>query len=257
MTRSEYLKSEIDEAQLSYLRTGASKYTDAEFDALVREGERLTGEKHEVITDPAVISSGKVKHPADRPMLSMEKVYSFSDLMAWWNKYGLCNLVCMPKYDGIALVKYYSGVVATAGKDGLTGEDVTGITMPFMRDAVPGRGEAIIRKSAFEKSGLSARYQSPRSAVAGILNAKTPELAELAKYIEFARYSSITVGFGHGGHVTMTETLVKLARREILNRSADFPTDGIVYRIADESKFLAAGKTAHHWRGQVALKGDF
>ncbi|MGE4565517.1 MAG: hypothetical protein AB7F32_11650, partial [Victivallaceae bacterium] len=205
------------------------------------------------------ISRGKDEHPADRPMQSMEKDYGISALGARWERYGYCNLTAMPKYDGIALVKYDSGVVATAGKDGLTGENVTGITMPFMRDAVPGYGEAIIRKSVFEASGLSKRYRSPRSAVAGILNAKTPELAELAKYIEFARYNAVWIGASGVGRTCSSAAMIKakLAAREILKLSADFPTDGIVFRIADDEKFLAAGRTAHHWRGQIALKGEF
>ena len=247
MTRIEYLKRAIAEADRAYWAHGESDWSDAEYDAMKEELRRLTGEEEKSFGTPEVLSSGKVKHLV--PMLSMQKVYSIGEVVSWAEKYAhKKSLIVMPKYDGIALAKYPDGTIATRG-DGKCGENVTELASSLLAGSKPGYGELVCKWNAFEAlKGLG--YKNPRNAVSGIVNAKVPEIRARIRHLTFVPYTQMAIELSAG----WTAELLESAHRNIKDMSVDYPTDGVVFRIADESSFQALGHTDHHWRGQIALK---
>ena len=247
MTRIEYLKRAIAEADRAYWAHGESDWSDAEYDAMKEELRCLTGEEEKSFGTPEVLSSGKVKHLV--PMLSMQKVYSIGEVVSWAEKYAhKKSLIVMPKYDGIALVKYPDGTIATRG-DGKCGEDVTELASSLLADSKPGYGELVCKWKAFEAL-KELGYKNPRNAVSGIVNAKVPEIRARIRHLTFAPYTQMAIELSAG----WTAELLESAHRNTKDMSVDYPTDGVVFRIADEPSFQALGHTDHHWRGQIALK---
>lgn len=247
MTRIECLKRAIAEADRAYWAHGVSDWSDAEYDAMKEELRHLTGEEEKSFGTPEVLSSGKVKHPV--PMLSMQKVYRIGEVVSWAEKYAhKKSLIVMPKYDGIALVKYPDGTIATRG-DGKCGENVTELASSLLAGSKPGYGELVCKWNAFEAL-KELGYKNPRNAVSGIVNAKVPEIRARIRHLTFAPYTQMAIELSAG----WTAELLESAHRNIKDMSVDYPTDGVVFRIADESSFQTLGHTDHHWRGQIALK---
>ena len=263
MTRAEELRQRIAQAAASYWETGISAISDEEYDRLVEELRALTGEE-DVIGAPKVLSSGKVEHPADRPMLSMRKTYDRSEVVRWAMKYAPGqDLIVMPKYDGIALCHYDNGVIATRG-DGKVGEDVTQVAARFVEGW--GYGEAICRLSVFKEKMEALGYKNPRNAVSGILSSLDPEIQQRAADLTFCVYHRLNFRIrgwkpAAPGPLAREDEFLRLdhvldyARGRVVEElAADFPIDGVVIRIADDDAFYALGHTDHHWRGQIALK---
>ena len=261
MTYVEELMNQIHEARESYWNAGISPLTDTEYDALVEELARLTG-GYDPVTGPAVVSSGKVQHPKRAPMLSMQKVYAVEDVVKWIQKYRseygnlFKTIIVMPKYDGIALRRYSNGVIATRG-DGTTGENVTEVASPFVRDAGDDPstwidGEAVCTYKFFGKLTILG-YKNPRNAVSGIMSSKDKairERAELLTFVPYTRHRYAINLITTKDLPAVVEKYVALVRRTC----ADYPMDGIVFRCANLDLFKKLGHTDHHWRGQIALK---
>lgn len=250
MSRKEELKQLISDADKEYWNTGKGPVDDTVYDQWVEELRILDPEAGQTFGSPHILSNGKIRHPT--PMLSMNKVYDLDHVSKWAKKYAQHGmLLVMPKYDGIALVKYVSGLVGTRG-DGKIGEDATQVTKPFMEKESPGLGEAIITTDNFNKL-KDLGYQHPRNAVSGILGSLDPTLQDRAKYISFARYNNPGMMLELPGDdysvprlQQAVETMKMIAR--------ECPMDGIVFKIKDEKLFQKLGYTAHHWRGQIAFK---
>lgn len=246
MTRIEELKQLINDADTVYWSTGEDKVSDNVYEQWVSELRALDPESVNEFGSPRIISNGKVKHPV--PMLSMAKVYSVEDIHKWIYKYANnLELAVMPKYDGIALVRYKDHVTATRG-NGKIGEDATFITSEFMRNEAPGYGEAVIKYSTFETL-KSLGYQHPRNAVSGILGSLDPEIQERAKFISFVRYDSYAINLLNPSMEDIANTIERIKEER-----KDYPMDGIVFKITDKTVFERLGHTAHHWRGQIAFK---
>lgn len=246
MTRIDELKQLIHDADTVYWSTGEDKVSDAQYEQWVTELRSLDPEAAMEFGSPRIVSGGKIKHPA--PMLSMDKVYSVNEIYKWLNKYAKdTDVAVMPKYDGIALVRYKDKITATRG-NGKVGEDATFITSEFMRNEKPGYGEAVIKYSTFEQL-KQLGYQHPRNAVSGILGSLEPEIQERAKYITFVRYDSYSITV-HNPSIKEIESVIAKIQEE----RKDYPMDGIVFRIIDNVTFEKLGHTTHHWRGQIAFK---
>lgn len=246
------LEAKIAEADFDYWTLGISRFTDEEYDEMKRRHRELTGKEDVEVHTPTVLSNGKIEHPKDRPMLSMQKVYLLSEVEKWWSGLGCPPVIAMPKYDGIALTIYPGWSVATRG-DGKIGEDVTGVGAMFVslseiRDT-PNYGEAIIRKSTFEKH-LRDKYKNPRNAVSGILNSLDPAIQQFARFIDFVPYNHICEHV----HPRVGRSPIVEAADKVIMRALDYPTDGVVFRVRDDAMFYRLGHTDHHWRGQIALK---
>lgn len=247
MTRIEELRRAIAEANAAYWANGASKYTDEEFDAMVEELKKLTGETDRDFGTPEILSTGKIRHTS--PMLSMQKVYDMAKVIAWARKYAKGGrILVMPKYDGIAMRKYADGTIATRG-DGATGENATEVAAAFAANAPLGDGEAVVPISVFNAEMRKLGYKNPRNAVAGIVGSLDPEIRKRAAHIELVNYRHIVVEIAG-----LDTAIFTAAAEQVKSWARDYPMDGIVFRIADEELFASLGHTDHHWRGQIALK---
>lgn len=244
--RIKELKEQIRIADDCYWKTGASHLSDSEYDALVEELNTLCKEEQK-FRSPEVTSEGKVVHPV--PMLSMQKVYSATDVVKWYERYGKgCTLTVMPKYDGIAIANY--GYITATRGDGELGEDVTKVANPIMmfvsEDDVYGELVCTYANFALLKG---YGYKNPRNAVSGIMNSLDTEIQKRACCLTFVPYDTIAVNL-----TEVNAESVQATADSICILASDYPLDGVVFRISDDDKFYELGHTDHHWRGQIALK---
>lgn len=149
-------------------------------------------------------------------MLSMEDVFSFEELQAWYKRVteraGVerLELFCMVKLDGLAIsLEYKDGVLARAATrgDGAVGEDVTQNVKTI--DAVPlklhgkpphelvVRGEIYMPVKAFDKmnrervkEGLEP-FANPRNVSAGSIRQLDPKIAA-SRPLDFFAWDVIT-----------------------------------------------------------------
>jgi DNA ligase (NAD+) len=196
-----------------YYVANQPEISDAEFDDLMRELQRLEQEHPNLVTpdSPTQRVSGRVSEEfADvrhaEPMLSLDNAYDEDELRAFDERVrkGLAESGAMPesvdyvaelKIDGLSIALTYEDgafVRAATRGDGTTGEDVTSNVRTIravplrLRDAVPGRievrGEVYLPRSAFEKMNKERAeagellFANPRNAAAGALRNLDPSL---------------------------------------------------------------------------------
>ncbi|MDD5728913.1 MAG: helix-hairpin-helix domain-containing protein [Victivallales bacterium] len=247
-----------------YWGKGALEISDERYDELIRALAGINPEHSLVIAvnAPEVASEGKVIHA--RPMLSLDKAYSFEELLAWAEKNKRSDdelYLIEPKYDGIS-ANYADKVLATRG-NGEIGEDIssklplieletTGYTGPVDR---PVRGEILIRDDDFKNiySKITRKnggtYKNSRNAVGGIMGLlDISDMRRQGAKLTLVDYEMISYP------VKFRE----LEKRwpELLEKieSLPYPMDGIVIKLADEAYSESLGNTAHHPRGQIAFK---
>lgn len=136
------LRRAIDEANHRYYVLSRPTIADAEWDAWMRELERLEAEHPELVTADSptqrvgapVVGLKKIVRAV--PMLSLENAFDEDEIRAWDEQLrnylgnAAAGLVysAEPKFDGVSLeVTYEDGVLTRASTrgDGTTGEDVT------------------------------------------------------------------------------------------------------------------------------------
>jgi DNA ligase (NAD+) len=211
--RVEELRREVERHNRLYHQLDQPEITDAEYDELFRELQRLEGENPELV-DPdsptqrvgAEPQSGFAEIRHLQPMLSLANARDSDELRAWGARVlrlleaeglGPPRFVTEPKIDGLAIsLVYRDGRFergATRG-DGAVGEDVTANlrtvrTVPLRMSRVDGeaapsllevRGEVYLPIEDFERlneeraaAGL-ATFMNPRNSAAGSLRQKDP-----------------------------------------------------------------------------------
>ena len=204
------LRALIARCDEQYYADDAPELPDAEYDALKDELRSLEEQHPELLREdsPTVTVGARPSTlfaPAEHrvPMMSLDKVMSLAETMAWSSRLQRllgpatgAPFVCEPKIDGLSIsLTYESGVLvrgATRG-DGRVGEDVT----PNIRTieeiphqlAIPAgdlpsvlevRGEVYFPVSAFDElnerqvaAGLRP-FSNPRNAAAGSLRQRDP-----------------------------------------------------------------------------------
>ncbi|MDE2688543.1 MAG: NAD-dependent DNA ligase LigA [Chloroflexota bacterium] len=201
MTREEKLRKSIELHAKLYDR-GSPLIPDAQYDAMVREYNELTGASKEEPVVPVVIGSAveegspKVAHPA--AMLSLNNAFDQMQRAQAWHAIVRqapgARAYADLKIDGMALrVDYEDGEFKSAATrgNGAVGENVTQnaihiADLPLkLNAAVPGRisvvGEAYIPNSLFtlmnsdRESAGEELYSSPRNTVAGGMRHSDPE----------------------------------------------------------------------------------
>jgi DNA ligase (NAD+) len=206
--RIEKLRKLINYHNHRYYVLDSPEISDAEYDELMRELQRLEEEYPQFLTPDSptqrvgaapVEAFGVVEHRI--PMLSLGKAFSHEELLAWHKRVsGLLgesefDLVAEHKMDGLAVAliyeegKYVTG--ATRG-DGFRGEDITqnlktvkSIPLSLPRD-VPGkfevRGEVFLSKKGFKKlnedraKAEQPLFANPRNAAAGSVRQLDPRI---------------------------------------------------------------------------------
>ncbi len=265
--------AELDEQKLvklimhhneAYWKKGVLEISDERYDELIRVLEKINPEHSLVnaINTPEVASDGKVTHA--KPMLSLNKAYSFEELDTWARKNKRSDdelYLVEPKYDGIS-ADYADNILSTRG-NGEVGENIssklplieletTAYTGPVDR---PVRGEILIRNDDFKnlypniikKNG--GTYKNSRNAVGGIMGLLdiSDMLRQNAK-LTLVDYEMISYAVKYRELEKRWPELVEKIEE------LPYPMDGIVIKLADEAYSEELGNTAHHPRGQIAFK---
>jgi DNA ligase (NAD+) len=197
------LSAEITDHRWRYYVLDAPTVSDGEFDALLRELERIEDEHPELRTpDSPTQQVGPVASTTFDPIVhrtrmeSLDNAFSRTELDRWAARVGAdSELCCELKIDGLALnLTYEHGrlVRAATRGDGTTGEDVTAnvrtiSSIPTLLGAdappvVEVRGEVFLPTDAFTALNEQlveagrAPFANPRNAAAGSLRQKDPRV---------------------------------------------------------------------------------
>jgi DNA ligase (NAD+) len=201
--RADELRQLVEYHTRRYFVDDDPEITDAEFDALVAELAAIEAERPDLVQpDSPLHTVGGVASPLfaevrhRSPMMSLDKVTSYEELLAWGKRMdryisGEVAFTCELKIDGLAMsLLYERGVLTRAATrgDGIVGEDVTAnvITIEAIPRKLPGpvpdvvevRGEIYMPIPAFEElnrrqAEADARtFINPRNAAAGSLRQK-------------------------------------------------------------------------------------
>jgi len=201
------LAEEIREHQYRYYVQDKPTIPDADFDALLKELQKLEAAHPELKAHDSpteMVGGGFATHFAQvdhiEKMMSLDNVFDETELATWFDrieKSGAQNSwLCEVKVDGLAInLLYEKGVLVRAltRGDGTTGEDVTlniktikaipqklqGKNLP---DQIEIRGEVFFPlkefnefNDALEEEGKQ-RFANPRNAAAGSLRQKDPRV---------------------------------------------------------------------------------
>lgn len=255
---------------------------DFTYDRMVEELKRLDPDNPLVAKVAESDQQGiKVKHV--KPMLSLDKVYSWDDLVKWCEGVARSKdeLFCFsPKYDGIS-IEIANGRLVTRGKGGEFGNDITHlapwitIRLSFdgsepMFSAVintdPWKanryvGELLVPYPRFEKLKNSypefADYKTPRNLASGFSNISinSPVLNSLmfaGKHVPVATWV-----YHRAKELTLPLKAIAGAESDIVKKLRNYhqlPCDGIVCRLKDDAYGESLGVTQHHPRSAMALK---
>jgi len=224
----------LEKASIAYY-SGYPLISDAEFDALsAKYGYNAVGN---VVTDGI---------PHLHKMYSLQKVFSLDDIPTPNSKY-----ICTPKLDGAAVsLTYVNGHLALAltRGDGNIGRDITDKLEMLVPNSISFKGEVFITGEVVCPSTVT----NARNVAAGSLNLKDLEEFK-TRPLTFVAYDVQGVQYE-----LYTEALSLLAQEGFNTVDtfdyANYPTDGMVYRINSRKSFDKMGHTAHHPRGAFALK---
>lgn len=248
-----------------YWELGEPEISDDDYDRLMVELRNRDPNHpllHWVGTQRTASAGGKVK--LAKPMLSLDKAYSLEEVVEWAQKYIRSKdelLLVQPKYDGIS-ANFDGTILATRG-DGEIGEDISD-KLPLIELEAPNytgqlnrpaRGEIVIRKDDFAnlyshiyKKGGGV-YKNSRNAVAGIMGLKdiSDMIRQHAK-LTLADYSLVSF------KIKFSELSGRFAEIIETVEALPYPTDGVVFKLADTAYSESLGATSHHPRGQIAFK---
>ena len=208
-TRIDELRRQIRHHEDRYYIDSTPEISDAEFDELMRELQRLEREHPDLVTldSPTQRVGGRtaegfasVRHA--EPMLSLDNAYNEDELRAFDERLrrGLDNVedavpyVAELKIDGLSIaLRYRDGALVRAATrgDGTTGEDVT-LNVKTIKDvphALAGgpkgtveiRGEIYLPRKEFERTNKERedagepRFANPRNAASGAIRQIDPE----------------------------------------------------------------------------------
>ena len=201
------LSEEIRDHQFKYYVLDKPTITDAEFDKLLKELQKLENAhpEYKLPDSPSdLVGGGFATHFTQsdhiEKMMSLDNVFDNDELKAWFERVEKVtkknSWLCEVKVDGLAINLLYENgklVKALTRGNGVTGEDVTlnvrtiknvphelkGSSIPKLLEV---RGEVFFPLSAFnefndaiEESGKE-RFANPRNAAAGSLRQKDPRI---------------------------------------------------------------------------------
>ncbi len=209
--RIEELRRQLEHHNRQYYVLDAPEISDAEYDALFRELQKLEGSFPNLVTpeSPTQRVGGvplekfaPVTHRL--PMLSLENATNEDEIRDFDQRVkkvlgmssGQISYVCEPKMDGLAVeLVYEEGLltVASTRGDGFTGEDVTSnirtiraLPLRLVGEEVPEllevRGEVFLSLNAFQRINAEkeeegeAPFANPRNAAAGSLRQLDPRI---------------------------------------------------------------------------------
>ena len=197
--RANELVDLINKHRAAYYQSNTSLISDAEYDSLMRELEKLEAKYPQLITgdSPTQSVGGEVSQTFQpsthlEKMMSLDNVFSLEELDSWLEKTGGGPFLCELKIDGLAInLRYEKGKLVSAATrgDGSVGEDVTrnvmtvkGIPHQLSGKAIPDvveiRGEVFYALEDFARLNESliaqgkAPFANPRNSASGSLRQK-------------------------------------------------------------------------------------
>ena len=275
------LIEELKNARNRYYNYGDSPLSDSEYDKKLFELEQMEKESGIIYSNSPTQTVGfevlnnidKISIE-DKPMLSLQKVYSQEEIKKFQKNY---NIFGMIKCDGVSVRLIYENgelVSANTRGNGYIGSDITNhakhfINLPLTisnKNRVIIDGEAIIKKFDFEVINQNNEFSNPRNTVAGSLN-----LLDM-KIVRERRISLIIWDVIDGIDInSVSERLntissygfeiVPIYSDNTLNydilmdaKLKGIPCDGVVWKIDDIAIGNSLGQTSHHFMNAVAWK---
>ena len=202
------LINQIREHQFKYYVLDQPSITDAQFDALLKDLQKLEDKYPELreADSPTLHVGGGFSTQFEQrdhieKMMSLDNVFDLEELAAWFDRVEkdipAPNYLCEVKVDGLAINLTYENGVLTRGLtrgNGTTGEDVTlnvktiknlphtlqGTKIPTLIEV---RGEVFFPIAAFNELNDSlaesgkALFANPRNGAAGSLRQKDPRVS--------------------------------------------------------------------------------
>jgi len=239
LTHVAELRHAIEEANYQYHVLDNPTLTDAEYDQLMIELQRIEADHPEMVTPDSPtqrVGAGPVqdvpqhRHPV--PMLSLANARSEEEMLNWQKRAqnilpnATFDYVCELKIDGLAMaLTYEKGKLALGASrgDGTIGEDWTPNvrtirTIPQrlrgerIPDRVEIRGEIYMSIESFEalNAGISdgKLFANPRNAAAGSLRQKDPRITASRK-LDFFGYQ---IGYCEGLEINSQAEALELIR---------------------------------------------
>jgi DNA ligase (NAD+) len=233
------LRHRIEEANYQYYVEDNPTLTDAEYDQLMGELQRIEEEHPELQTPDSPtqrVGAGPVqdvaqhRHPV--PMLSLANARNEEELLAWHRRAqnilpnATFAYVCELKIDGLAMALTYEKGRLTVGAtrgDGLIGEDWTAnvrtmrvIPQRLRGEQIPARvevrGEIYMSTRSFEKLNEEMKdsrlFANPRNAAAGSLRQKDSRITA-TRHLDFFGYQ---IGYMQGMDFTNQWEALQLIR---------------------------------------------
>jgi DNA ligase (NAD+) len=219
------LRHQIEEANYQYYVQDNPTLSDAEYDQLMIELQRIEQEHPELQTPDSPtqrVGIGPVQEVAQHrhpvPMLSLANARNEEELLAWHRRAqnilpnATFEYVCELKIDGLAMALTYEKgklVVGASRGDGLVGEDwtpnirtVRTIPQNLRGEVIPERvevrGEIYMSTKSFEKLNEEMTdnrlFANPRNAAAGSLRQKDPRITA-SRHLDFFGYQ---IGYMQG-----------------------------------------------------------
>jgi DNA ligase (NAD+) len=255
------LEKLIDKYNYEYWVLKKPSISDQEFDSLILKLKKI---------DPSNDRIKKIERK--EKLLSLMKVYSIDDVIKWLNKVSRNDneeFIIQPKLDGMS-GEINEKRLFTKGKDGEKGIDISNkihlfnivtadfkyIPLSTVIDKIGNiKGEMIIRKNIFtdnsdkfiRKNGEN--FKNIRSAIAGIVERKeiNNNLRGLLDFVDFYVFSK---------KVKKSEIVdsIDYMNNVVLPKFFDYPTDGIVIRLADKTYGESLGSTSKFIKSAIALK---
>lgn len=171
MTYQKELTDLLDNASKLYYQGKTSPLTDTEFDLKLKELQSLEKQNKHTFPNSPTLRVGsdlrsefkKIEHPKGFPMLTIENVYTDSELEEWMNKmfskHNVQKFNMSLKYDGISCELHYKDGMLVSGAtrgDKLVGDDITDnvrtiksipLSIPYNKGDYFVRGEILLPKS--------------------------------------------------------------------------------------------------------------
>ena len=227
----EALRDKIRHHEHRYYVLDAPEISDADYDVLMRELQKLEAEHPELITpdSPTQRVGGKpregfLKLQHTRPMLSLDNAFNEEELRAWERRVhdrsgrNKIEYVCELKLDGMSLALIYNDGELTRAitrGDGSVGEDITtnvrtmrSVPLVISEGALKKaglppdfevRGEVVMPIAAFERMNEErerqnlSKFANPRNAAAGTLRQLEPQIVAQRR-LDFYAYFLLVNG---------------------------------------------------------------
>jgi DNA ligase (NAD+) len=244
-------------------RSGTPLVSDYEYDRLVEELAVIDpGHPFLHSVEPEKFEEKmEVRHPV--PMLSTEKAYTKAALQRFAERVmkaaaeiGIDEVLfrVTSKLDGLA--GRDDGKIFASRGNGEVGYEISsafrkGVFVVGGRGL--GLGELVIERSYFEKH-LAMEFEHPRNMVVGIISSdKLNAFAKKAlqdRAVRFVPYSTLPYWQGNSDELikNIDHITTDLAAR------TDYPIDGMVSAVTNDTLKEYMGSTAHHYRWQLAIK---